>query len=123
MKGLENHGNTCYFNTALQCLLYIPVLSNYFIRKPYTGECEFTKAYGDLVKMYWTRGKEHITIKNVIEAFQKEFPRFRTNEQHDVQEAVLCIIDILERSATRNKGVVLWKEDTRNDMARWKVIE
>tara|TARA_B000000441_G_scaffold78118_1_gene53066 strand:- start:3514 stop:4290 length:777 start_codon:yes stop_codon:yes gene_type:complete len=98
MKGLENHGNTCYFNTALQCLLYIPVLSNYFIRKPYTGECEFTKAYGNLVKMYWTRGKEHITIKNVIEAFQKEFPRFRTNEQHDVQEAVLCIIDILERS-------------------------
>ncbi len=98
MKGLENHGNTCYFNTALQCLLYIPVLSNYFIRNPYAGDCEFTKLYGDLLKMYWTRGKEHITIKNVIEAFQKEFPRFRTNEQHDVQEAVLCIIDILERS-------------------------
>ncbi len=98
MKGLINNGNTCYFNTAVQCLLYIPVLSNYFLKCPYTGECEFTQLYSHLVAIYWKNGKEMINVKPLLESFQKKFPRFKTNEQHDVQEAILCIIDIIERA-------------------------
>jgi len=98
MKGLINNGNTCYFNTAVQCLLYIPVLSNYFLRSPYFGECEFTKSYSHLVMIYWKNCKETLNIKPLLDSFQKEFPRFKTNEQHDVQETILCIIDILERA-------------------------
>lgn len=98
MKGLENYGNTCYFNTTLQCLLYIPILSNHFIRSPYTGDCEFTKAYSDLVKMYWTKGKEYIKVQTIIDLFRQKFPRFTPHKQHDVQETILCIIDILEKS-------------------------
>ena len=37
-------------------------------------------------------------VKLLLTSFQKAFPRFKTNEQHDVQEAVMCIIDILERA-------------------------
>ena len=98
MKGLENHGNTCYFNTALQCLLYIPVLSNYFIRHPYQGDCKFTNEYSKMVKTYWTKGQDEIDINSVLTCFREKFPRFGTKEQHDVQEAILCIIDILETS-------------------------
>jgi hypothetical protein len=39
-----------------------------------------------------------VDVKPLLTAFQKEFPRFREDEQHDVQEAVMCIIDILERA-------------------------
>ncbi len=39
-----------------------------------------------------------INVKPLLESFQKKFPRFKTNEQHDVQEAILCIIDIIERA-------------------------
>jgi len=98
MKGFKNHGNTCYFNTALQCLLYIPILSNYFIREPYIGDCSFTIKYSELVKTYWTRGQETLRIGDLLSEFRKKFPRFGSREQHDVQEAVLCIIDILETS-------------------------
>jgi ubiquitin C-terminal hydrolase len=98
MKGFENLGNTCYFNTALQCLLHIPIMSNHFIRNPYDGECTFTKMYSDFVRLYWTRGHESVDIKPLLTEFQKQFPRFGTNEQHDVQEAIMCIIDILERA-------------------------
>ena len=84
MRGFLNLGNTCYFNTALQCLLHIPILTNYIIIHPYDGECEFTKMYYEVTKTYWTEGNE--------------FPRFKLEEQHDVQEAILCIIDILERA-------------------------
>jgi ubiquitin C-terminal hydrolase len=99
MKGFGNIGNTCYFNTALQCLLHIPVMSNHFIRNPYTGVCTFTRAYSDFIRIYWTKGQETVDVKPLLTEFQKEFPRFKTNEQHDVQEAVMCIIDILERAA------------------------
>ena len=98
MKGFDNNGNTCYFNTAVQCLLYIPVLSNLFLRRPYEGECEFTQCYSNLVKSYWTKGQESVNISTLLEHFRAKFPRFKSREQHDVQEAILCIIDILEVS-------------------------
>lgn len=98
MKGLENLGNTCYFNTAVQCLLHIPALTNYFIRKPYTGDCLFTLVYYQLVKDYWTKGENVLDVGTLIQHFREKFPRFKSREQHDVQETILCIIDILERA-------------------------
>jgi ubiquitin C-terminal hydrolase len=52
--------------------------------------------YSQLVKTYWTKGQETLDIKPLLGAFQTLFPRFGSKEQHDVQEAILCIIDILE---------------------------
>jgi hypothetical protein len=39
-----------------------------------------------------------MSVNPLLSEFQKQFPRFKSLEQHDVQEAVLCIIDILERA-------------------------
>lgn len=103
MKGIENQGNTCYFNTALQCMLYIPALSNHYIRHPYDGPCSFSRAYSELTKVYWTRGQNSVNVSQLLTLFQEKFPRFKANEQHDVQEALLCIIDILERSTPEIK--------------------
>jgi len=99
MRGFLNLGNTCYFNTALQCLLHVPVLSNYFLQVGYTGDCTFTKLYASLVHFYWTsQEKGLVNVKALLDQFCTHFPRFKTGEPHDTQEAILCIIDILERS-------------------------
>jgi len=74
MRGFSNIGNTCYFNTALQCLLHIPILSNYLIRNPYKGDCEFTQIYNELTHIYWTKGEEMINVETILKAFQKKFP-------------------------------------------------
>lgn len=97
MKGLANHGNTCYFSTALQCLLHIPALTNHFIDKPYEGASAFTVTYSSIVRVYWSKSEQEVDVGTLIKHFREEFPRFRSREQHDVQETVLCIIDILER--------------------------
>ncbi len=100
MRGFINDETMCYFNSAVQCLFNIPVLTNHFLRDPYKGEggCMFTTIYQVLLKHYWTADKTPLNLDGLHFAFRKEFPRFRSDEQHDVQETVLCIIDILERS-------------------------
>lgn len=111
MKGFLNLGNTCYFNTSLQCLLQIPQLSNYFIKHGYVGDCEFTKLYLALVLAYWNReDTKVINPKLLLQQFYNKFPRFKNNEQHDVQESVLCIIDILETSIPVIKQIFYGKK-------------
>ena len=96
MRGLRNNGNTCYFNTSLQCLLNIPVLSNHLIDNPYTGECEFTKLYSELVNTYWSKThKGVINAHQVLKAFQSHFKRFVIGEQHDVQEAIFVFVIVV----------------------------
>ena len=99
MRGFLNLGNTCYFNAVIQCLLHVPVLSNYFLQVGYEGYCEFTKLYQKLVKFYWiSTEKGRVNLKPLMCEFFKHFPRFDNADPQDAQEAILCIIDILERS-------------------------
>jgi len=67
MKGLPNYGNTCYFNSALQCLLQIPQLSNYMILNTFQCEQEFTIEYQKIVKTFWLTPTTSLNvIKNTI---------------------------------------------------------
>jgi ubiquitin C-terminal hydrolase len=85
---------------VVQCLLHIPVLSNYFLKTNYKGDCEFTKLYQTLVKFYWvSEEKGCINLKPLMREFFKHFPRFDNADPQDAQEAILCIIDILVRSS------------------------
>ena len=99
MHGLANLGNTCYFNCALQCLLHCDPVTKYIYTNKYEGDCEFTKIYTELVQNYFnTKESCVINVKPLLDEFQKQFKRFTMLEPHDAQDALFCIIDILERS-------------------------
>jgi ubiquitin C-terminal hydrolase len=99
MRGLVNLKNSCYFNSALQCLLHVPILTNHFNDNPYEGECEFTRHFSEFSKKFWKRGEtDPLNPRELIRAFQKRWDYFTDDEEHDVQECVLCIIDILEEA-------------------------
>tara|TARA_R110002050_G_scaffold3534_6_gene18494 strand:- start:4376 stop:5038 length:663 start_codon:yes stop_codon:yes gene_type:complete len=57
----------------------------------------FTSLFQLNVQKYWSNDKTPLNLDLLLFAFQRKFPRFKTDEQHDVQEAILCIIDILEQ--------------------------
>lgn len=67
--GLNNLGNTCYMNSALQCLSNCTPLTNYFINKTYVGEINLmnvlgqqgrvARSYARLLQNLWAQVKEH----------------------------------------------------------------
>jgi ubiquitin C-terminal hydrolase len=101
MKGIPNMGNTCYFASAVQCMLQVPLVANYFILGQYTGGCDFTLEFQNVAKEIWTSKDVNINIyifKNIYNIFINKFTQFKNSNQHDVQEAFICIVDILDSS-------------------------
>lgn len=98
MKGLYNLGNTCYFNSALQCMLQTPQLSNFLILNEYTGDCEFTKEYQNIVREIWVKQTTVADPSKLLGIFKQKYKQFDNRNQHDSQEAFLCILDILDKS-------------------------
>ena len=99
MKGLVNLGNSCYFNSAIQCLLYIPQLTNWFIRTPYEGDCELTKEYSNLVgKMWSTNSEKIINPEKLLQTFKKFFKSFQNFQEQDCQEVFIHFLDVFDKS-------------------------
>ena len=99
MRGLRNCGNTCYFNTAIQCLAHVPQLSNHLMKNKYKGECPVTREYQLLVRELFNKSESRAACPlPLIGAFRAKFLRFDNLNQHDSQEVILCLIDTFEET-------------------------
>ena len=110
MKGFINLGNTCYFNACLQCLFQIPTLSNHLITVDVQEyPCAFVKEYRHLVREFWIRDKHktYCDPSKIIRIFRQKFKRFDNCAEHDAQEVLLCMLDLLHKGTKNHKSTRL----------------
>jgi ubiquitin C-terminal hydrolase len=99
MRGLVNLGNTCYFNTAVQCLAHVPALTKHFFStKMPNCQCRITKEFQiTVIQLFLKDRKDPVHPGPLLDSFRNRFPEFR-HGQHDAQEVIIHFIDLFEKS-------------------------
>lgn len=93
--GLQNTGNTCYLNAALQCLTYTPPLANYMLSQVHSQSCRRAdRCILCAVETHFL-GALH-SPGDVIQPCQVLAAGFHTNRQEDAHEFLMFALDVLK---------------------------
>ncbi|KAJ8409354.1 hypothetical protein AAFF_G00235520 [Aldrovandia affinis] len=111
--GLSNLGNTCFMNSALQCLSNASPLTEYFLNDQYVAEInrenplgmrgEIAETYADLVKQMWLSRSSFIAPRSFKTQVGRFAPQFSGYQQQDSQELLAFLLDGLHEDLNRVK--------------------
>ncbi|XXG78580.1 hypothetical protein AAC387_Pa08g2500 [Persea americana] len=112
LTGLLNLGNTCFMNSAIQCLVHTPEFARYF-REDYHQEInwqnplgtvgELALAFGELLRKLWAPSRTPIAPRPFKAKLARFASQFSGYNQHDSQELLAFLLDGLHEDLNRVK--------------------
>lgn len=111
--GLANLGNTCYVNSAIQCVSYLPLLRAYLLSAQYkvTGDLnkdnpigtggKLLEEFAELLRQMWSAKLGEKSPTRFRSILGKENDQFSGADQQDSQEFLSYILDALHEDSNR----------------------
>ncbi|XP_061765066.1 ubiquitin carboxyl-terminal hydrolase 42 isoform X2 [Nerophis ophidion] len=101
--GLQNMGNTCFLNSALQCLTYTPPFANYMLSREHSKTCHepvfcmMCTMQNHIIQVFANSGNviKPIGVLNELKRIAKHF---RYGSQEDAHEFIRYTVDAMQKS-------------------------
>ncbi|KAJ3430369.1 ubiquitin carboxyl-terminal hydrolase [Anaeramoeba flamelloides] len=111
LTGIRNIGNSCWFISAIQCLLNTQPLCEYFLTQkhlldinttnPLGMKGELAACFSKMCQDYWSGNYSIISMQELKSVIGNFSTQFKTNDQFDSHELITFLIDALHEDLNR----------------------